>query len=82
MSHIHRSQPQGASATNKVEVVAIRRLTPAQQVLSHGLPLATDELLGKRDGKVPMVKAPDGFTLHAMIQHARTSLRRSGSDGA
>jgi phosphatidate phosphatase APP1 len=67
---------------DKVEVVAIRRLTPAQQVLSHGLPLATDELLGKRDGKVPMVKAPDGFTLHAMIQHARTSVRRTGGDRA
>lgn len=67
---------------DRVEVVAIRRLTPAQQVLSHGLPLATDELLGKRAGGVPMVKAPDGFTLHGMVQHARTSLRRVGGDRA
>jgi phosphatidate phosphatase APP1 len=67
---------------DRTEVVAIRRLTTAQQVLSHGLPLATDELLGKRQGAVPMVKAPDGYTLHGVVQNARAALRRVRSSSA
>lgn len=59
-----------------IEAVAIRQLTPAQQVLSHGLPVATDELLGKRHGGVPMLRAPDGFTLHQLLHHARRTTRR------
>lgn len=65
-----------------VEAIAIRRLTPAQHLLAHALPVATDELLGKPQSAVPMVKAPDGYTLHRLIHHARGALRRSraGSD--
>lgn len=59
----------------RVEAIAIRQLSPAQQFLSHGLPIATDELLGRARGGVPMVRAPDGFTLHTLIQSAR---RRRG----
>ncbi len=60
-----------------VEVIAIRRLTPAQQVLSHGLPVASDELLpGHQTTGVPMVKAADGFTLHTLVQSARQRMGR------
>ncbi len=61
---------------DKVEAVGIRQLTPAQQVLSHGLPIATDELLGKRHGGVPMLRAPDGYTLHTLVQSARQRMGR------
>ncbi|CAN5430988.1 App1 family protein [soil metagenome] len=62
---------------DSVEVIAIRRLSPAQQVLSHGLPVATDELLpGKHAIDVPMVKAADGFTLHTLVQSARQRMGR------
>ncbi|MBW8172844.1 DUF2183 domain-containing protein [Ornithinimicrobium sp. Arc0846-15] len=59
----------------RVEAIAIRQLSPAQQFLSHGLPIATDELLGRLRGGIPIVRAPDGFTLHTLIQSAR---RRRG----
>lgn len=49
-----------------VRAVAIRELTPAEQVLSSGLPVATDELFGKRVS-TPMLKAPNGFGLHQLL---------------
>ncbi len=61
---------------DRVEVIAIRQLSPGQQVLSHGLPIATDELLGKSYGSIPMLRAPDGFTLHTLIQSARQRMGR------
>ncbi|HKJ11436.1 MAG TPA: phosphatase domain-containing protein [Ornithinimicrobium sp.] len=60
-----------------VEVIAIRKLTPAQQILSHGLPVATDELVPSRSPTpVPMLRAADGFTLHTLVQSARQRLGR------
>ncbi|MGC1206766.1 MAG: phosphatase domain-containing protein [Ornithinimicrobium sp.] len=60
-----------------VEVIAIRQLTPAQQVLSHGLPIATDELLpGRLSTPVPMLRAAEGFTLHTLVQSARQRMGR------
>lgn len=59
-----------------VEAIAIRRLSPSQHLLSHALPVATDELLGKTQS-VPMVRAPDGFTLHRLVHHARRAARRA-----
>ncbi len=62
---------------DSVEVIAIRQLTPAQQVLSHGLPIATDELLpGRLSTPVPMLRAADGFTLHTLVQSARQRMGR------
>jgi len=58
-----------------VEAICIRELTPAEQLLSSGLPVATDELLGKRV-EVPMLKAPNGFGLHQLLVGARE--RRNG----
>ncbi|USQ80230.1 DUF2183 domain-containing protein [Ornithinimicrobium faecis] len=59
-----------------VEAVLIRQLTTAQQVLSHGLPIANDELLGKDYSGVPMLRAPDGFRLHAILTRSRAELAR------
>ena len=60
-----------------VEAICLRELTPAEQVLSSGLPVATDELLGKRV-EVPMLKASNGFGLHQLLVGAR----RRGGDRA
>ena len=57
-----------------VETVLIRQLTTAQQVLSHGLPIANDELLGKDYSGVPMLRAPDGFALHSILMRSREVL--------
>lgn len=59
-----------------VEAVLIRQLTTAQQVLSHGLPIANDELLGKDYSGVPMLRAPDGFRLHSVLSRSRAELAR------
>ena len=59
-----------AEHPDAVEAICIRELTPAEQVLSSGLPVATDELLGKR-AKAPMLKAPNGYGLHQLLVAAR-----------
>ncbi|QDO87215.1 DUF2183 domain-containing protein [Ornithinimicrobium ciconiae] len=59
-----------------VEAVLIRQLTTAEQVLSHGLPIANDELLGKDYSGVPMLRAPDGYLLHRILVQSRQVLRR------
>lgn len=59
-----------------VEAVLIRQLSTAEQVLSHGLPIANDELLGKDYSGVPMLRAPDGFRLHAILNRSRAELAR------
>ncbi len=61
----------------RVEAICIRELTPAEQLLSSGLPVATDELLGKR-ADVPMLKAPNGYGLHQLLVTARRAL--AGTD--
>ena len=58
------------------QAVLIRQLTTAQQVLSHGLPIANDELLGKDYSGVPMLRAPDGFRLHSVLSRSRAELAR------
>ncbi|MCE1178440.1 MAG: DUF2183 domain-containing protein [Micrococcales bacterium] len=62
-----------ASSPDHVEAIAIRELTPAEQVLSHGLPLSNDEigefLDGRRpEGAVPDVRAPDGYGLLHLLR--------------
>ncbi|GAB78783.1 Phosphatidate phosphatase APP1 [Austwickia chelonae] len=52
-----------------VRAIAIRELTPAEQVLSHGLPVSNEEL-GPRvvHGEVPVVRAGDGYGLLVKLQ--------------
>lgn len=59
-----------------VEVVLIRQLTTAQQVLSHGLPIANDELMGKDYSGVPMLRGPDGYSLHRFLAWSRAEMAR------
>jgi phosphatidate phosphatase APP1 len=58
-----------SSHPDKVHAIAIRQLTPTEQVLSHGLPVPNEELPGVGRGRVEREKqtsefrAPDGFGL-------------------
>lgn len=58
-----------------VAAIAIRELDPIEQVLSSGLPVPTDELLGKRT-RIPMLKAANGYGLHHLIRPALGALAR------
>ncbi|MCH8614351.1 App1 family protein [Arsenicicoccus dermatophilus] len=48
-----------------VELIAIRELTPAEQVLSHGLPVSNEELqpIERINATTPVYRAPDGYGL-------------------
>lgn len=46
-----------------VRAIGIRELTPAEQVLSHGIPLSNEGFLPKVHRPVPVVRAPDGYGL-------------------
>ncbi len=57
-----------------VAAIAIRELSPAQQVLSHGLPVSNEELdllRPRRPREVLTVRAPDGYGLARLLQEAR-----------
>ncbi len=57
----------------RVAAVAIRQLSPAEQVLSHGLPVSTEELTGKparASKQAPVVYAPDGYGLVRLLRAA------------
>lgn len=49
--------------------VAIRQLTAAQQVLSHGHPLQMDDVTRRVPG-VPWMEGPNGFVLHRRVEEA------------
>lgn len=54
---------------DRVTAIAIRELTPAQQVLSHGAPVPLEELTPRKDppNTVPEIRAPDGYGLSRMF---------------
>jgi len=53
-----------------VDGIAIRKLTVAQKVLSHGHPLTKDDVRG-RPVRLMVFEGSDGFALHRLIQSAR-----------
>lgn len=63
-----------AARPDRVEAIAIRELTPAEQVLSHGLPVSNEELTGGRkalqQASTVTVQAPDGYALAAGLRRA------------
>lgn len=57
-----------------VAAIAIRELSPAQQVLSHGIPVSVEELdllRPRRPREVLTVRAPDGYGLARLLRAAR-----------
>ena len=65
--------------------IAIRQLTPAQQLLSHGHPLQLDVSVGRVPG-VPWLEGPNGFVLHgrvnAVVDPGRGTVASSAAPGA
>ncbi len=55
-----------------VEAIAIRELTPAEQVLSHGIPVSNEELAPRprHRREVPVCRAGDGYLLLRMLRVA------------
>lgn len=51
-----------------VAAIAIRQLTPAQQLLSSGTPIPADEGGGQHD--VPVLEGADGYVLHRLVTQA------------
>jgi phosphatidate phosphatase APP1 len=56
-----------------VDAIAIRQLTPTEQVLSHGLPVSNEELqprTSRAPREVPVYYAPDGYGLLEILRNA------------
>ncbi len=56
-----------------VDAIAIRQLTPTEQVLSHGLPVSNEELqprTSRAPREVPVYYAPDGYGLLEILRAA------------
>ncbi len=51
-----------------VRAIGIRELTPAEQVLSHGIPVSNEGFAPKVHREVPVVRAPDGYGLLPKLQ--------------
>ncbi|MEO8828511.1 phosphatase domain-containing protein [Lapillicoccus sp.] len=56
-----------------VDAIAIRQLTPTEQVLSHGIPVSNEELsprTSRAPKDVPVYYAPDGYGLQRILRAA------------
>lgn len=54
-----------------VETIVIRKLTPAEQVLSHGTPVSIEGLTPGRRRTAQVVSAPDGYGLRRLLRARR-----------
>jgi phosphatidate phosphatase APP1 len=55
---------------DRVAAVAIRELTPSEQVLSHGIPVSLEEFEPMRERhEVPVLRAGDGYGLLPQVEH-------------
>ncbi len=54
-----------------VEAIGIRELTPAEQVLSHGIPVSNEEFAPRVQRDVPVCRAPDGYGLLRLLRAVR-----------
>lgn len=66
---------------DRVRGIALRELTAGEQVLSHAIPVATDDILPAPTARleVPVLRGPDGYSLRRRVRgvwgerdHART----------
>lgn len=58
---------------DRVEAIAIRELSPSEQVLSHGIPVSLEEFVPARDRRqrdVPVCRAADGYGLLRLLRVA------------
>jgi phosphatidate phosphatase APP1 len=57
-----------------VEAIAIRELSPTEQVLSHGIPVSNEEFAPRVRRDVPVCRAPDGYVLLRQLKTVLGSL--------
>jgi len=55
-----------------VEAIGIRELSPAEQVLSHGIPVSNEEFAPRVRRDVPVFRAPDGYGLLPLLKALRS----------
>jgi len=58
---------------DRVAAIAIRQLSPSEQVLSHGIPVSLEEFVPARDRRhrdVPVCRAADGYGLVRLLRAA------------
>ncbi|WP_406832863.1 phosphatase domain-containing protein [Pedococcus sp. KACC 23699] len=66
---------------DRVAVVAIRELTPSEQVLSHGIPVSLEEFEPLRTHhEVPVCRAGDGYGLRPQIEHVLEVLAEAADE--
>jgi phosphatidate phosphatase APP1 len=60
---------------DRVEAIAIRELSPAEQVLSHGIPVSNEELAPRhrQHRHAPVCRAADGYGLLKLVRAALTA---------
>jgi phosphatidate phosphatase APP1 len=66
---------------DRVAAIAIRELTPSEQVLSHGIPVSLEELTLARDRRqreVPVCRAGDGYGLLRLLDLALGGTKLAG----
>ncbi len=63
----------------RVRAIAIRQLSPTEQVLAHGTPVSMDTL-GVLPGNIPVLRAPDGRGLLAAWRQCDNTMMK-GRDG-
>lgn len=61
-----------------VEAIAIRELSPTEQVLSHGIPVSNEEFAPRVRRDVPVCRAPDGYILLRQLKAFLGSLGSLG----
>ncbi|WP_295702760.1 phosphatase domain-containing protein [Lapillicoccus sp.] len=57
----------------RIDSVAIRQLTPTEQILSHGIPVPTEDLTARTtraSREIPIYYSPDGFGLLRILRDA------------
>ncbi|OYN86674.1 ABC transporter ATP-binding protein [Parenemella sanctibonifatiensis] len=61
---------------DKVRAIALRELTPTEQVLAHGSPTAYVDAARADHSPVPVVKGPDGFRIWATLSRVLDQRQR------
>jgi phosphatidate phosphatase APP1 len=65
---------------DRVAAVAIRELTPQEQVLSHGIPVSLEEFEPLRaEAEVPICRSGDGYGLRPQLEHVLEMIAEADS---
>ena len=71
--HDPKIYPDFAAASRAGRRIAIRELTPTEQVLSHGIPVSNEEFAPRRATAGADLRASDGYGLLRLLRAARAA---------